>query len=105
MVILVKNVFISLLSSLLQTCVQTLLEPWWNNCAESLVPDFWNYLWNIVTVFKDVCKKKSCKTVFVSVQFPSAAQVEVPLALRRNPSTGRCLNSHVGQSTPCEQPP
>ena len=56
MVILVKNVFISLLSSLLQTCVQTLLEPWWNNCAESLVPDFWNYLWNIVTVFKDVCK-------------------------------------------------
>ena len=56
MVILVKNVFISLLSSLLQTCVQTLLEPWWINCAESLVPDFWNYLWNIVTVFKDVCK-------------------------------------------------
>ena len=56
MVILVKNVFISLLSSFLQTCVQTLLETWWNRCAESLVPHFWNYLWNIVTVFKDVCK-------------------------------------------------
>ena len=56
MVILVKNMFISLLSSLLQTCVQTLLETWWNRYAESLVPDFWNFLRNIVTVFKDVCK-------------------------------------------------
>ena len=40
MVILVKNVFISPLSSLLQTCIQTLLEPWWNNCAESLFQTF-----------------------------------------------------------------
>ena len=40
--------------------------------------------------------------MFVSVQSPSTAQVEAPLALRHNPSTGCCLNSHIGQSTPCK---